>query len=185
MDTDKKIEALGMALLAAAFTRSGPSISLLAHVIWQLGHDLWQWHALKPREVRNMTMDIKKLGRPAAATLILLALALPLFTMSGLAENPYQQQILQARYDLVRARVNFVTGVLSDTSSLVANASDLNAHVDKLNRDLNALKGYVSSNDNNGFNSYLTGTIQPDVKAALEALKVDMKQFKAWGVSAE
>jgi hypothetical protein len=180
MEIDQTIKALGIALLAAALTRSGMSINILAQM-------LWQWHALKPTEVRNMTMDMTKMGRTAAAALFLLALAMPLFTMSGLAasSSPYEQQILQARYDMVSARVSFATGVLTDTSTLVANASDLNAHVDKLNGDLNTLKGYVNSNDKGGFDGYVSGTIQPDMQASFDALKADMKQFKAWGVSAE
>ncbi len=133
-----------------------------------------------------MTIRMKKMGITIAATLFILALAVPAFTMSGFAaaSNPGEQQLLQARYDLVSARVNFATGVLSDTSGLVANASDLNPHVDKLNADLNTLKGYVSSADRSGFNGYVSGAIHTDVQAAMDALKADMKQFKAWGVSA-
>lgn len=133
-----------------------------------------------------MTIRMKKMGITIAATLFILALAAPAFTASGFAAapNPGEQQLLQARYDLVSARVNFAAGVLSDTSGLVANASDLNAHVDKLNGDLNTLKGYVSSADRSGFNGYVDGTIRTDVQAAMDALKADMKQFKAWGVSA-
>jgi hypothetical protein len=132
-----------------------------------------------------MMINMKRPVIAAAATLFLLAIAIPAFTACGLAESPYEQQILQARYDMVNARVGFAAGVLSDTSSLVVNASDLNAHVDKLNGDLNTLKGFVNSNDRSGFDSFVSGTIQPDMKSALDALKADMQQFKAWGVSGE
>ena len=179
MKMDRTKITLGMAILAAAVTRTWLSLNMLIHV-------LWQWHTLRSRKVCYMTMDMRRMGITATAMLFVLALAIPAFTMNGFAasSSPYQQQVLQARYDMVSARVNFVTGVLSDTASLVTNASDLNGHVDKLNGDLNTLKGYVGSNDNNGFNSYLTGTIQPDMQSALTAMKDDMKQFKAWGVSA-
>jgi hypothetical protein len=132
-----------------------------------------------------MTINMKRPVMAAAATLILLAIAIPAFTACGLAESPYEQQILQARYDLVSARVNFATGVLEDTSSLVANASGLAAHVDKLSGDLDTLNGYVEANDREGFNSFVSGIIQPDMQASFDALKADMKQFKAWGISAE
>lgn len=134
-----------------------------------------------------MTIKMKRTVITAAATLFILAIAIPVFTTSGLAASPYDQQILQARYDLVSSRVNFATGVLTDTSTLVASASDLIAHVDELNCDLSTLKGYVDgyvdANDKNGFDSYVSGTIQPDMQSALDALKADMKQFKAWGVT--
>jgi hypothetical protein len=130
-----------------------------------------------------MKIQVKRLGITAAATLLLMAIAIPMITMNGFAANPYDQQILQARYDMAGARVNFAAGVLTDTATLVANASDLNTHVDKLNGDLSTLKGYVNSNDKNGFDSYLSGTVRPDVQAALDAMKADMKQFKAWGVT--
>lgn len=134
-----------------------------------------------------MTIKMKRTVITAAATLFILAIAIPVFTTSGLAASPYDQQILQARYDLASARVNFATGVLTDTSTLVASASDLIAHVDELNCDLSTLKGYVDgyvdANDKNGFDSYVSGTIQPDMQSALDALKADMKQFKAWGVT--
>lgn len=134
-----------------------------------------------------MTIKMKRTVITAAATLFILAIAIPVFTTSGLVASPYDQQILQARYDLASARVNFATGVLADTSTLVASASDLIAHVDELNCDLSTLKGYVDgyvdANDKNGFDSYVSGTIQPDMQSALDALKADMKQFKAWGVT--
>lgn len=134
-----------------------------------------------------MTIKMKRTVITAAATLFILAIAIPVFTTSGLVASPYDQQILQARYDLASARVNFATGVLTDTSTLVASASDLIAHVDELNCDLSTLKGYVDgyvdANDKNGFDSYVSGTIQPDMQSALDALKADMKQFKAWGVT--
>lgn len=132
-------------------------------------------------------MSIKKLGRTAIAGLLLLALAAPLLSVSGLAADasPYEQQWLQARYGLVSARVNFMAGVLTDTVSLVPNASDLAAHADRLSGDLGVLKGYVDANDRGGFNAYVSETIHPDMKAALEALRADIRQFKAWGVSGE
>jgi hypothetical protein len=132
-----------------------------------------------------MTINMKRPIIAVAATLFLLAIAIPAFTAGALAENPYEQQILHARYDLVGARVGFAAGVLADTSSLVVNASDLTAHADELNADLNTLKGYVDANDRDGFNSYVSSTISPDMKSALDALKADMQQFKAWGVSGE
>ncbi len=131
-----------------------------------------------------MTINMRKPVIMAAATLLLLALAIPVLTTGAIAGSPYEQQVLQARYDMVSARVSFASGVLADTASLIANASGLTAHVDKLNGDLNTLKGYVNANDRDGFNGYISGTIQPDMKSALDALKADMQQFRAWGVSA-
>lgn len=135
-----------------------------------------------------MKIRMKKAGLTTAALLLVMVLALPALAMSASAASatsPYQQQVLQARYDLVSARVNFAAGLFTDTATLVTNASDLAAHADKLNGDLGTLKGYVSSNDKSGFDSYLSGTVRPDMEAGMAAQKADMKQFKAWGVSDE
>lgn len=131
-----------------------------------------------------MKISIKRAGITAVATLFVLMLAVPALTMSGRAASPYEQQILQARYDFVSARVNFAAGVFTDTAARVANASDLNAHADELNADLSALHNYVSSNDKNGFDSYLSGTIRPGMESGMAALKADLLRFKEWGVSA-
>jgi len=132
-----------------------------------------------------MKTQMKKAYVTAAALLFVMMLAIPAVAMNvSAASTSYDQQVLQARYDLVSARVSFATGVYTDTMALVTNASDLQAHVNKLNGDLPTLKGYASSGDRSGFNSYLTGTIQPDMKSGMAALAADVKQFKAWGVNA-
>jgi len=93
------------------------------------------------------------------------------------------QQVLQARYDTVAARVNYMSGVLGDTSSLVPQASDLTSRVSALNSDLNTLNGYVGSSDNSGFDSYVKGTITTDLKSSQDALKANVGQFKTWNIT--
>ena len=124
---------------------------------------------------------MKKLGIIIAmATLMIAATATPSFAATA---NSYQQQILQARYDTVSARVGFTTGVMTDIVSLVPRASDLNAHVDRLNADLSTLSGYVSAGDSNGFTSFVSGTINADMKSAQDAMKADRTRYRAWGVT--
>lgn len=122
-----------------------------------------------------------------AAALLILVTAAPAFAQQALAAsaNPYEQQILQARYDFVSARVGFMTGVMSDTASLVPQASNLQAPADKLNSDLTTLNGYVQANDKEGFNAYIKGTLTSDVQAAQDLIKVDRQQFKDWNVTAQ
>ncbi|HTY90488.1 MAG TPA: hypothetical protein VMC84_04865 [Methanocella sp.] len=132
-----------------------------------------------------MKIQMKRVSITATAVLFAMMLAIPALAMSASAASTgYDQQLLQARYDLVSARVNFATGVYADTATLVANASDLNVHVTRLNSDLGTLKGYASSGGRSGFNSFLTGTVQPDMASGMAALKADMLKFKEWGVSA-
>ena len=132
-----------------------------------------------------MKIQMKRAAATVAAVLFVAMLAVPALTTSVFAAGAsYDQQVLQARYDAVSARVDFASGVLTDTATLITNASDLNAPAGKLNGDLGTLKGYASSGDKSGFNSYLTGTVQPDMTAAMAAFKDDRTHFKAWGVSA-
>jgi len=179
MKMDMITRALAMTLLAVAITRSLISVSSLFNVLWHL-------NAFRNvQEVKHMTMGIKKLGIITAATLIVLTIAIPAFMVSGMAATPnaYDQQILQARYDMTSANIGFVTGVMNDTVSLVPQASNLQAPADKLNSDLTTLKGYVSSDDRDGFSSYVKNTIVPDVKSAQTAIKDDRTQWKSWNVS--
>ena len=126
-------------------------------------------------------MMIKKLGITVALAAVLLAvLAIPSFAAKP---NTYDQQLLQIRYDAVDARVGFTTGVLTDVASLVPQASDLNSHISQLNGDLATLNTYVQNGDPSGFTSYVSGTIDPDLRSAHSALAADRLQFHAWNVS--
>jgi hypothetical protein len=116
----------------------------------------------------------------APAVLTIAALSIP--SLAALA-NPDEQQLLQARYDSVGARVGFTTGVMADIVSLVPHASDPNTNIDKLNSDLSTLSGYVSAVDASGFNSYVTGTINPGLKAADGAMVADRTHYKEWNVT--
>lgn len=118
----------------------------------------------------------------AMAVLLIAAVAAPSFAAPA---SPYEQQVLQVRYDMVSARVGFTTGVMADVVSLVPQASDLGAHIEKLNADLATLNGYVTANDRQGFNGFVCGTIQPDMKAAHEALRTDRSHFREWNVTVE
>jgi hypothetical protein len=115
----------------------------------------------------------------------LAVLMIAAFTIPSLAApaNPNEQQLLQARYDSVNARVGFTTGVMADIVSLVPQASDLNANIDKLNADLSTLGGYVSAVDTSGFNSFVTGTINPDLRAADGAMVADRLHYREWNVT--
>jgi hypothetical protein len=120
----------------------------------------------------------------ATAVLLMAAMAIPASAQQTDA-NTYDQQVLQLRYDSVSARAGFSTGVMTDIVSLVPNASDLNAHIDKLNADLSTLSGYVSAGDSNGFTSFVSGTINPDMQAANRAMLADRAHFREWSVTAE
>lgn len=166
-------------MLSAAILAKSPTclqwlVSLLLHV-----------SRSKVKQVCNM-ITIKKFGFVVAAALMIVVAIAPTFALpaSAASANPYDQQILQARYDYVSARVGFMTGVLSDTASLVANASDLNTNVRALDNDLDTLKGYVNANDKAGFDNCVKATIHTDMQAAVDALKADRQQFKEWGVTA-
>ncbi|HMK46597.1 MAG TPA: hypothetical protein VK436_08215 [Methanocella sp.] len=41
----------------------------------------------------------------------------------------------------------------------------------------------MSSQDKNSFDSYLTGTVQPDSKAAISALQADRQKYRSWNVT--
>lgn len=179
MKTDT-IKLLAIMIVTAAIVRSLISIESLLRML------MWQLHTLQLIEqVNKMTYEMKKFGISVMAVLFVLALAVPALALSASAAsaNPYDQQILQARYDLVSANIGFMTGVMSDTVSLVPQASNLQAPADKLNGDLSTLQGYVSSSDNTGFSNYVKNTITPDVKSAQDVIKSDRQQFKSWNVT--
>jgi hypothetical protein len=125
---------------------------------------------------------MKKIGITfAMAVLLMAAMAAPSFAQDA---NAYEQQILQARYDSVSARVGFTTGVMADIVSLIPQASDLlDPQIEKLNSDLATLSGYVAAVDNNGFNSYVCGTINPDLQAAHQAMAEARTHYREWGVT--
>jgi hypothetical protein len=124
---------------------------------------------------------IKKLGiMIAMAVLLVAAVAIPSFAREASAND---QQVLQLRYDSVSARVGFTTGVMADLVSLVPQASDLNTHIDRLNVDLSTLSGYVSAGDASGFNSFVSGTINPDMQAAHQAMADARTHYREWNVS--
>jgi hypothetical protein len=115
------------------------------------------------------------------ALLMIAATSIP--SMAATA-NPYELQILQARYDSVSARVGFTTGVMADFVSLVPQAADLlNPPADKLNADLATLSTYVSSGDPAGFTSFVTGTINQDMQAANRAMIEARTQYHNWNVT--
>jgi len=107
------------------------------------------------------------------------------FTVPSLAatSNPDEQQMLQARYDSVSARVGFTTGVMTDIVSLVPQASGLNTNIDQLNADLSTLGGYVSAVDPAGFSSFVSGTINPDLQAANRAMVEARTHYREWNVT--
>jgi hypothetical protein len=124
---------------------------------------------------------IKKTGIIfALAALMIAAFTVPSLTATA---NPYEQQVLQTRYDSVNARVGLTAGVMADIVSLVPQASDLNAHVDKLNADLATLDGYVAAVDVSGFNSFVSGTVNPDMRAADQAIVADRTHYREWNVT--
>jgi hypothetical protein len=128
---------------------------------------------------------IRKLGLIlATAVLLTAAAAIPALAQQADA-NAYDQQVLQLRYDSVSARVGFSTGVMADIVALVPRASDLNAHIGQLNADLATLDGYVSAGDASGFTGFVTGTINPDMQSANDAMKADRAMFRQWNVTAE
>ena len=94
------------------------------------------------------------------------------------------QQVLQLRYESVSARVGFSTGVMSDIISLVPQASGLNSNIDKLNADLATLGGYVSAGDAAGFGGFVSGTINPDLQAANQAMVEARTHYREWNVTA-
>lgn len=125
---------------------------------------------------------MNRISKAIAAISVVALLAIALAPQAS-AASPYQQQILQVRYDLTTAHVNFMSGVMADTVNLVPQASDLNAHIATLTGDLAQLQGYVSSSDRAGFNAYMQDTVRPDLKTASDALRGDKSHFREWGVN--
>jgi hypothetical protein len=132
-------------------------------------------------------MKIIKNATFTAAVLLVAALAMSTFATSAYAAgNPYEQQILKARYDAIKANVDFHTGVMADTCELVSNASPvLTPHIEKLNADLVTLNSYVQSSDKGAFNAFVESTIRTDLKAAGDAIKEVRSHFREWGVTYE
>jgi len=133
----------------------------------------------------NMFDPLRKFGRVSVAALMVAAVLASALALPASAASPTEKdtQILQLRYDVVNARIAFLTGYMEDMMALVPQASDLKRHVDELNSDMATLQGYVSSNDNTGFNDFVRGTITPDSQAALSAIRADREHFKEWGVT--
>src|SRR5208337_3207302 len=136
------------------------------------------------RRSKNMSMKLNQYGI-AAAILILAVLIIPTLATQAGATSAQQsdQQVLTLRYDLVNAHATFVTGYMGDIATLVPQASDLQAQVSIINSDMTSLNGYVSSNDNTGFNNYIKTTLTPEFQAAQAATKNDTRQFKSWNVT--
>jgi hypothetical protein len=145
---------------------------------------------LAARHYRHQILDrgklnvVKKFGFTIALAVLLTAAAttVPSFAQPARTDN---QQLLQLRYDSVSARAGFTTGVMADIVSLVPQASDLNAHIDALNADLTTLEGYVSAGDEAGFASFVSGTINPEMKNSDDAIKADRANFREWNVTAQ
>ena len=116
----------------------------------------------------------------ALAVLMIAAFSIPSLAAPA---SPDAQQLLQARYDSVSARAGFTAGVMADIVSLVPQASDLNTNIDKLNADMSMLSGYVSAVDASGFNSFVSGTINTDLKAADRAMVEARTHYREWNVT--
>jgi hypothetical protein len=79
--------------------------------------------------------------------------------------------------------VGFTTGVMADIVSLVPQASGLNTNIGQLNADLSTLGGFVSAVDASGFNSYVSGTINTDLKSADRAMVEARTHYREWNVT--
>lgn len=115
----------------------------------------------------------------------LAVLTIAAFSIPSLAApaNSAEQQLLQARYDSVSARVGFTAGVMADIVSLVPQASDLDTNIQQLNADLSTLGGFVSAVDASGFNSFVSGTVNADLKAADRAMVEARTHYREWNVT--
>lgn len=172
--------ALALTVMAAIVVRSLLSFVSLFHVL-----SLILTSRTNTEKVfSNMTMNMKKICF-TAVTLLMIALLVPTLAVQAGATSaqPSDQQVLTLRYDLVNAHATFVTGYMNDIVTLVPRASDLSAQVSAINSDMNSLNGYVSSNDNSGFNNYIKTTLTPEFQAAQAAIKNDRDQFKSWNVT--
>ena len=181
-EMNRAIMMLGIALATTAIVRSYLSMISLYHALSLASST----SGSTIREVcQYMFNSAKKILIIMVATLmIVVAISAFASTASAATANPNDQPILQARYDQVSAHIGFVTGVMGDIISLVPQATNLQAPSDKLHVDMVTLQGFVSSSDKTGFSSFVTGTIQPDVKSANDALKADRQQYKSWNVTA-
>ena len=132
-----------------------------------------------------MISQIKNIRTVLVAMLLVLAVIVPTFAMtaSAASASTSDPQVLQLRYDNVNAHATFTNGYMGDIMSMVPQASDLQTQVNTITSDLQTLDGYVSSNDNDGFNSYVKNTMTPAFQNATAAIKTDRQQFKAWNVT--
>lgn len=171
---------LGIALVTTAIVRSYLSVISLYHALSLTSST----SGSTIREVcQYMFNNAKKILILMVATLMIVV-AISAFASTASAATANDQPILQARYDQVSAHVDFITGVMGDIVSLVPQATNLQAPSDKLHVDMVTLQGFVSSSDKTGFSSFVTGTVQPDVQSANDALKADRQQYKSWNVTA-
>lgn len=179
MNNNSINRTLALALLALAICRSVISFNSLMDVLWHC------YAFLKVKEGNYVTIGTKKWGIVAVIMIFISIVAISASTLSVMAATPgtYDQQILQARYDITSANVGFVTGAMSDVASQVPQASNLQAPAEKLSSDLTTLQGYVTSVDDSGFNSYVKNTIIPDTQAAQSVIKSDRQLWSSWNVT--
>jgi hypothetical protein len=179
---NRAIITLAIALATTAIVRSYLSIVSLYHALSLV----LLTSGSTTREVYQYMFNNTKKILILTVAMLMIVVAIPTFasTASAAAAGPNDQQILQARYDLVNAHIGFMTGVMGDIVSLVPQATNLQAPSDKLNSDMTTLQGFVSSADQSGFSNFVKNTVQPDVQSANDALKTDRQQYKSWNVTA-
>lgn len=179
--TSKMISTLTLSLVAVLVVRSLVSFISLFNTLSLI---LVISESTIGKVYQNMLKQFRRFSITVLATLVLIAVAVPMFATAA-STNQYDQQVLTDRYNLVSAHVTFTTGYLNDVSSAIQNASNLQAPSSKLTTDLSTLNGYVTSNDPSGFCTYVKDTMTPDFQSAQAALKADQQQYKAWGVTAD
>ena len=91
---------------------------------------------------------------------------------------------VDSRSTYLACRIDFTTGVLDQVSSAVPQAgSALSGASSKLKSDAAQLDTLAAGSDPGAFNSFVSGTLKPDMQSAITALAQARKNYKDYNVS--
>jgi len=94
-----------------------------------------------------------------------------------------QGQALSVRYDNVQCKVTFTDTQIDILKKYTT--VDQTANEDKLVSDMSALKTLVDTTNKDGFDTYITNNIRPDLQKASQDLTDVKKNFRQYNVSNE
>jgi hypothetical protein len=94
-----------------------------------------------------------------------------------------QGQALSVRYDNMQCKVVFTNTQIDLLQKYVS--VDQTANKDKLTSDMTTLKAYVDNANKDGFDTYITDTLRPDLQKVSQDLTNVKKNFKQHNISNE